>query len=231
MEVLLLLMSGFSISAFPFSFVSTAELTDAQGVHVTVQGPEAEEVLLAADPDRPQLWYMPVATCQRGLEQMVWYERVDNAEEEYTDRRTLCFGRLTNRGLQTPRLHEEPVPWGGPNNVVMRRSPYPPTWGGFNVHQLVYDGRQFRMLYWDQPPEGDAGAMLATSTDGIQWTKDPRGTVFTEHNDAFTLLKKNDGFLLYQTKLQDWPDKPVQDNLPHKRRVQSLRASKDLITW
>jgi len=89
------------------------------------------------------------------------------------------------------------------------------------------------MLYWDQPAEtGQAGAMLATSKDnGVTWEKDPVGAVFTEHNDAFTLLRTDDGHTLYQTMLEDWPDKPFQDNLPKKKRVQSIRHSKDLRTW
>jgi hypothetical protein len=36
---------------------------------------------------------------------------------------------------------------------------------------------------------------------------------------------------MYQTRLQDWPDKPFPDNLPTSRRVISLRRSDDLRNW
>jgi hypothetical protein len=72
--------------------------------------------------------------------------------------------------------------------------------------------------------------MLATSTDGIQWDK-RSGTVFTEFNDAFTLLPDDGHYLLYQTALEDWPDKPYPDNLDKKRRVLTLRRSADLKAW
>ena len=42
----------------------------------------------------------------------------------------------------------------------MTRSPHKPTWGGFNVFQIVAGRRRaWQMLYWDQPgPTGEAGA-------------------------------------------------------------------------
>jgi hypothetical protein len=118
--------------------------------------------------------------------------------------------------------------------VVLQRSPHKPTWGGFNVFQIVRGGDDgFHLLYWDQPPEGPAGAMLATSPDGIHWTKDDRGAVFTEHNDAYTLVRRGAGdeYLLYQTRLLPWPDKPFPDNLDKMRRVISVRRSQDLVSW
>lgn len=58
-----------------------------------------------------------------------------------------------------------------------------------------------------------------------------RGAVFTEHNDAFTMIMKDGACLLYQTALEDWPEKPYSDNLDKKRRVTTLRESKDFIQW
>jgi hypothetical protein len=133
-----------------------------------------------------------------------------------------------------PDLNLFPQSWEGPNNVVLQRSPHTPTWGGFNVFQMTGDAeRGYHQLYWDQPSEGEAGAMLASSTDGIHWKKDADRAVFTEHNDAYSLIERADenGHFLYQTRLQDWPEKPFRDNLPEKRRVISLRRSEDLQEW
>ena len=55
--------------------------------------------------------------------------------------------------------------------------------------------------------------------------------MFTEHNDAFTLLKRNGKFLLYQTMLEPWPDKPYPDNLDNFKRVLAIRHSDDLHSW
>ena len=80
--------------------------------------------------------------------------------------RTLCLGVLRQGKWTLPNLREEAVAWGGPNNVVMRRSSKKPTWGGFNVFQIVRSGGVYQALYWDQPKQGPAGALLATSRDG-----------------------------------------------------------------
>lgn len=212
-------------------FTSPDALEDATGVELRAQLPESSEALATPEPGA-SLWYMPVAAVPLDRGTGIYYQRVEKIQPEYLDQRVLCLGYYRDGQWTVPALREEPVPWGGPNNVVLRRSPYTPTWGGFNQHQVVRDGERFRMLYWDQPSEeGLAGGMLAESKDGIGWEKDPRGTVFTEHNDAFTLLRMGDRFLLYQTKLEDWPEKPYPDNLDKKRRVQSLRESKDLVEW
>lgn len=228
---LLLILAA--LSAPPtYVFLSADAVRSAEGVRIEPQLPKAGLTLIAKNPDRPKLWYAPVAARGNGSSVSIWYQRVDNDEAEYSDRRTLCLGELQNGTWTLPALHAEPPVWGGPNNVCMRRSPHKPTWGGFNVFQLVEFEGALRLLYWDQPDEtGQAGAMLARSVDGGRtWTKE-HGTVFTEHNDAFTLLKQGDTFLLYQTALEDWPDKPYPDNLDKKRRVQSLRVSPDLRTW
>jgi hypothetical protein len=214
----------------PLVFLEPGDIEQAQGVELLPRLPETKETLIAADPERPALWYAPVASRTADKAAFIWYQRVEKERANYSDQRTLCLGMLENGQWVIPSIHKGPAPWSGPNNIVMRRSPHTPTWGGFNVFQiLAYEG-QYHMVYWDQPEEGEAGAMHAVSPDGIHWDKSP-GTLFTEHNDAFTIVRAGDEFLMYQTKLIDWPDKPFTDNLPGKRRVQCLRVSKDLVEW
>jgi hypothetical protein len=215
----------------PVVFLSPDDLMEAQGVSVEAQLPQAGLALEAKDPQRPKLWYAPVAAEATARGARIWYQRVNSAEAEFSDQRVLCLGEIRNGAWNPRTLDPKPPAWGGVNNVCMRRSPYKPTWGGFNVFQIIRNGHEYRMLYWDQPNEtGQAGAMLAASKDGTRWQSDP-GTVFTEHNDAFTLLSCNGEYLVYQTALEDWPDKPYADNLDKKRRVISIRRSKDLRIW
>lgn len=213
------------------AFVSDADFLLGEGVEVRAQQPDGVQVLVA--PQRGGvMWYMPVAALPETKGVAIYYQRVEKTQPVYDDQRVLCLGYLQRGAWSIPSLHDATLPWGGANNVVMRRSPHRPTWGGFNQHQIVRQDGRYRMLYWDQPAEhGDAGAMLAMSDDGVTWQKDSRGTVFTEHNDAFTLLPLQDGYLLYQTMLEDWPEKPYPDNLDKFRRVISWRESKDLVTW
>lgn len=215
----------------PYAFLDPGKLSHAQGIELRAQLPQETETLIEPDASKPSLWYSPGGAAETNQGIMAWYQRVNKQEIEYSDQRTLCVLLYDGEKWRRPDIGETPPAWGGPDNVVLRRSPHTPTWGGFNVFQIVPQGDGFAALYWDQPETGDAGAMLAYSEDGLHWEKDPRGTVFTEHNDAFSLLAKDDGFYLYQTKLIDWPEKPVEDNLPGKRRVQSLRKSADLIHW
>ena len=213
------------------AFLFPDEPLDAEGVRLVAQVPESGPKLIAKDESRPKLWYAPVAA--RPVEDgvRIWYQRVDSGEAEYINQRTLCVGDLKGRSWSIPALTLEAPAWGGNNNVCMTRSPHKPTWGGFNVFQLVEHNNALHMLYWDQPDEdGLAGAMIATSSDGLAWEKQP-GAVFTEHNDAYSLMKHREEYWLYQTMLEDWPDKPYTDNLPEKRRVQSFRHSTDLKTW
>ncbi|HPO14655.1 MAG TPA: hypothetical protein PLI09_14535 [Candidatus Hydrogenedentes bacterium] len=224
-------MLALSSGALPMLFLGPGDLRETGGVTIEAQVPESMSVLITPDSSRPKLWPYPVAAFPEGEKIRVWYQRVDKGEAEYSDQRTLCLGELEGKGWSLPPLFPEEPAWKGPNNVVMRRSPYPPTWGGFNVFQLVREGGEYRMLYWDQPEKGEAGAMLAKSPDGVHWEKDPRGTVFTEHNDAFTLIKKDGEYFVYQTALEDWPEKPYADNLDKKRRVITLRKSTDAIQW
>lgn len=215
----------------PLVFLRPSDLSDAEGVRVEAQIPEPGPVLIPADADRTTLWYAPVAAraVPQGAE--IWYQRVEKGREVYSDQRVLCLGLFSGGAFTLPQIGAGEAPWGGPDNVVMRRSPHRPTWGGFNVFQLTRYKDQDHFLYWDQPAEeGQAGAMLAVSEDGRHWEKE-EGAVFTEHNDAYSLLKKEGKFLLYQTLLEDWPDKPYADNLDKFRRVQSLRESDDLRTW
>jgi hypothetical protein len=215
----------------PLVFLEPADIEQAQGVQIELRMPASKTTLIAADPERPSLWYVPVATHSVDDTTYIWYQRVEKELEDYSDQRTLCLGMLHEGQWAVPSLREEPAPWGGPNNIVMRRSPHEPTWGGFNVFQILPHDGPYHMVYWDQPAEGEAGAMHAVSPDGLHWTKEPPGTLFTEHNDAFTIIKAGDEFLMYQTLLEEWPDKPFADNLPGRRRVQALRTSKDLIHW
>ena len=213
-------------------FVSPDALVDPRGVSLTAQLPEPGLSLLAKDSQRPKLWYAPVGAESMRSGARIWYQRVNTAEAQFSDQRTLCLGEINEGVWNLCALNPEPPAWGGVNNVCMRRSLFKPTWGGFNAFQIAGSGRHYKMLYWDQPAEtGLAGAMLATSKDGKVWKKDPCGTVFTEHNDAFTLLEHKHEYLVYQTALEDWPDKPYLDNIAQKRRVITLRRSKDLRRW
>lgn len=219
------------MNGLPLDFLFPDDVQDAEGVALAAQRPATSTVLLPTDPERPLLWYMPAAALPGNGVVRVWYQRVEKSLEDYADQRVLCLGYYRDGRLDLPDLHPEPPAWGGPNNVVLRRSPHKPSWGGFNVFQIVPEGETLRLLYWDAPADGTAGAMLAESTDGLAWRKDPRGAVFTETNDAFTLMAGGDGYLLYQTKLEPWPDKPYVDNLGNWRRVQSIRRSPDLVSW
>jgi len=212
-------------------FLGPEDLSSAENVRVEAQVPSTHRTLVPKDPAQPGLWFSPAAAIPAAGETWIWYQRVNKAETEYADQRTLCLGILRDGAWTCPEVNPTPPARGGPNNVVLTRSPHPPTWGGFNVFQILKERQQYRMLYWDQPESGPAGGMLAASLDGVHWQKDPPAAVFTEHNDAFSLLKKDGKYLLYQTMLEDWPDKPYPDNLDKKRRVQSLRESYDLLTW
>jgi hypothetical protein len=208
------------------------QLVDAQDIRLEAQVPEPGMVLFEKDPERASLWYAPVASrmLDDGTVQL-WYQRVNKGEEDYFDQRALCLGEIRHGQWTLPELSPEPPVWGGPNNVCLRRSPHTPTWGGFNVFQIVEVDGVLQMLYWDQPPEsGEAGAMRATSTDGRTWEKQLQ-TVFTEHNDAYSLIHEKGEYILYQTALEPWPDKPYPDNLDKYKRVQSIRTSEDLNTW
>ena len=219
-------------NALPLVFLEPGDIEDAHNVRIEAQVATVGQVVQPKDPAKPTLWHWPIAVEQRDGRVRVWYQRVNKGEKEYADQRTLCLGIYTANGAwELPALSSAAPAWGGPNNVVMTRAPYKPTWGGFNVFQMTSTADGYRLLYWDQPEHGEAGAMLASSRDGEHWEKDPRGTVFTEHNDAFTLLKKDGAYLLFQTVLEDWPDKPFVDNLGKWRRVEALRESSDLVTW
>jgi len=198
-----------------------------------VFGAQERSVLLARDPGRPTLWYLPTDAVRAGDDIRIYYQRVEKGLPEATDQRVLCVGILRGDRLVLPDLKLLPAPWGGPANVVLQRSPYRPTWGGFNVFQIARPAPDtWRLLYWDQPAAGEAGALLAVSHDGIHWRKDEARALFAEHNDAFTLVRDEaDGpalrWRLYQTRLEDWADKPFPDNLPGKRRVICLRTRPD----
>ena len=219
-------------AATPVVFLSSEDLIASHGIKVEAQLPQPGMVLFAKDPDRPKLWYAPVAATADNDCARIWYQRVNSGEKDFSDQRTLCVGEIRDGVWRLVPTVAEPPVWGGVNNVCLRRSPFKPTWGGFNVFQMAKIDAGYKLLYWDQPDEkGQAGGMLGSSRDGIVWNKEPGGTVFTEFNDAFTLLADDGRFLLYQTALEDWPDKPYPDNLDKKRRILTIRRSSDLKTW
>ncbi|HOX38932.1 MAG TPA: hypothetical protein PL033_13155 [Candidatus Brocadiia bacterium] len=228
---LLLAASSVPLGGSEVNFLFPEELNDSRGIKIEPQQAEPGLTLLERDEKRPKLWFAPVASTEEKDGVRLWYQRVNNDETEWIDKRTLCVGKSSGQEFELLPLRVEPPAWGGINNVCMTRSPHTPTWGGFNVFQIIRVADGFRMLYWDQPEAaGQAGAMTAYSGDGLGWTKDP-GAVFTEHNDAFTLIECGGEYICYQTMLKDWPDKPCADNLPGKRRVQTVRLSKNLRTW
>lgn len=219
-------------TSFSLPFLLPEDLIQAEGVRLEAQVPEPGMQLIPKSPDRASLWYAPVAsrTLPDGAVQL-WYQRVDKGEAVYDDQRVLCVGEIRGGQWILPALQTESPAWGGVNNVCLRRSPYKPTWGGFNVFQLVDTGNRLELLYWDQPDEaGEAGVMRAVSPDGYRWEK-LRGTVFTEHNDAYTLLRVGERYMLYQTMLEPWPEKPYPDNLDKFKRVLCIRSSSDLQSW
>ena len=191
-------------------------------------------VLIPADPNNASFRCLPTDAVPTDDGILVYYLRTDN-NVKYAEQRIWCLGFLRKDEFVLPDLKLFPQSWAGPANVALTRSPHDPSWGGFNVFQVVSDLKGgYRLLYWDQPDEGKAGGMLASSPDGIHWTKDERKTaVFTETNDAYSLVAAADGsgYILYQTRLRDWPEKPFPDNLSAYRRVTSLRRSPDLVTW
>lgn len=227
------LVLGLAVDGSAMPFLLPGDLVNPAGIRLEAQLPHRTTVLIAKDTNHARLWYAPVAAEAAGSGARVWYQRVDSGEKDYADQRTLCVGVIKDSAWRPVPLDSTPPAWGGVNNVAMRRSPFKPTWGGFNVFQILRGraGEGYQMVYWDQPAaQGQAGGMLAHSVDGLKWEKTP-GTVFTEHNDAFSLTSDRDGYLLYQTCLEDWPNKPYPDNLDKYRRVQSVRRSKDLRTW
>jgi len=230
-------------AALPLYFMEPSDLHDASNVtfHVTSPGDRpAPTELLPRPKGKPECWYAPVATEEaREGAVRVWYQRIDLREPEFAKQRVLSLGEIRGSRFVLPDLKNGLSAWLEEPNVVMRRSPYKPTWGGFNVHQILEwpDGlnhdSHYVMLYWDQPSAGRAGGLLAVSQDGIDWKTITPSPVFTEHNDAFTLIWNAEAqeYWLYQTKLEDWPDKPYTDNLAKRRRVISLRRSPDLKSW
>lgn len=212
-------------------FVNPDAIEHATNAGIRPQAADRALTLIAPDPDKPELWYAPVGTFAAPNGVLIWYQHVNPDEAAFQDQRTLCLGVWKDGAWILPTIGPGEPSWGGPNNVVMRRSPKKPTWGGFNVFQIIWVKDHFEMLYWDQPQKGDAGLLRSTSLNGKDWTCPPERALFTEPNDAFTVLDKDGTYFLYQTMLEDWPEKPYEDNLPHKRRAISLRTSSDLESW
>jgi hypothetical protein len=220
------------MNTLPMQLLMPSDLVQASGVRLEAQIPQPGMVLLDKDPQRPLLWHAPSAsrTLQDGTVQL-WYQRVNMGETDYLDQRILCLGEIRDNRWTLPAIHREPPAWGGPNNIVLTRSPHTPTWGGFNVFQLIQVDEALSMLYWDQPDAaGKAGAMRAVSSDGKAWEKLP-GAVFTELNDAFCLVRIDHAYAAYQTAIEPWPDKPCPDNIGKLKRVITLRSSPDLQRW
>lgn len=221
-------------SSLPLLFCEESDISDAREVRFRVQPFSRTKYLLEADPQRPSLWFSPSDAIPSGEDYRIYYQRIDKTQKEYLDQRTWCLGILKPDGaFVLPELGLFPgTPLELPN-VVLQRSPHKPTWGGFNVFQTTGTPSGLGLLYWDQPSQGEAGGMIAESTDGIHWRKGADRAVFTEHNDAFSLVHNpsQEAYLLYQTRLEEWPDKPVADNIGPTKRIITLRKSKDLKTW
>ncbi len=215
-------------------FWEDSDIRDARDVRFRVQPFARTKYLLEADPQKPSLWFSPSDAIPSGEDYRIYYQRIDKTQREYTDQRAWCMGILKPDGtFVIPELGLFPASPPELPNVVLQRSPHKPTWGGFNVFQTVETPSGMSLLYWDQPSQGQAGGMIAESTDGIHWRKGEDRAVFTEHNDAFSLLhaSSRDEYLLYQTRLQEWPGKPVADNIGPSKRIITLRRSKDLMSW
>lgn len=230
-SVLFLYSSAYFGTDVVLPFVNPDTMEYTTNAAIAPQAPERTLPLIPPDPSKPKLWYAPVSTFAAPNGVLLWYQRVDVDEKNFQDQRTLCLGVWKDGTWFLPSIGMDEPSWGGPNNVVMRRSPKKPTWGGFNVFQIVWVKDHFEMLYWDQPEKGDAGLLRSTSLNGKDWTTPPEHALFTEPNDAFTVLEKDGTYLLYQTMLEGWPEKPYEDNLPQKRRIISLRTSSDLTSW
>jgi len=226
----------------PFYFLEQTDLSMASNIAFQVnsvaQQPPAP-IFWPTPKDKPECSYVPVSAEEQPGVVRIWYQRIDPSESEQVNQRVLCVGEMKEGVFVVPKLARTLSPWPSEPNVVMRRSPYRPTWGGFNVHQILArpqgqnQASPYAMVYWDQPLKGDAGALLAISQNGLDWTASSESALFTEHNDAFTLIWNDQTreYWLYQTKLEDWPDKPYPDNLAKWRRVISLRRSRDLKSW
>ena len=148
-------------SAVHLLFWQAQDVLDPEGVTFTAHSfpDDRIEVLLEADEDRPSLWYMPTAAIPTREGVRIYYQRVERDQEDWLQQRTLCMGILSAEGFERPDLGLFEQAWDGPRNVVLQRSPHTPTWGGFNVHQIVRDeSGGYVLLYWDQPAEGPAGA-------------------------------------------------------------------------
>lgn len=224
----------FRKSILPMFFWEEADIRDARDVRFRVQPFTRARYLLEADSQSPSLWYSPSDAIPAGEDYRIYYQRIEKTQKEYLDQRTWCLGILKPDGaFVLPALDLFPNLPANLSNVVLQRSPHKPTWGGFNVFQTTQTPDGLGLLYWDQPASGEAGAMIAQSTDGLHWRKGEDCAVFTEHNDAFSLVHdaSRNEYLLYQTRLVDWPGKPVSDNIGALRRILTLRRSQDLKQW
>ena len=221
-------------AALPMPMLQPSDLIGASGVQLEAQTPKQGMELYHKFP-ASSVWQTPMAsrTLDDGAVQ-IWYLRVDyDAATTYMNKLVLCLGEIRDGQWTLPAVSSTPPPWGGVNNIVMTRSPYPSSWGGFAPHQIVSGGGGLQMLYWDQPAsfQDPAGGLRAISSDGKTWSKIPN-TVFTDYNDNFTLRREGSVDNLYQEVLQPWPNKPYPDNLSQYKRVISLRTStNNLATW
>lgn len=208
-------------------FLQASDIVNPTGVQLNAQMPSTGPTFYDKTPDS-SVWQTPMASRQTDSNTVqIWYLRVDYGPSNPQDQLTLCLSEIDQGNWNLTQVSQTPAPWGGINNIVMRRSPFPSTWGGFAPHQIVEADNGLQMLFWDQPgPTGSAGAIRATSTNGTSWTKATK-TLFTDFNDNFTLRREGGTDYVYHEALQPWPDKPYPDNLPTYRRVISLRTSTD----
>jgi hypothetical protein len=67
--------------------------------------------LFAKDPERPKLWYAPVAAEAVGDCARIWYQRVNKDEQEFSDQRTLCIGEIRDGAWKLVPTSAEAPAW------------------------------------------------------------------------------------------------------------------------
>src|ERR1019366_6334331 len=87
---LLALTLALAANGAAMPFLLPEDLVDPQGIRLEAQLPQHTNVLIRKDTDRPKLWYAPVAAEAVNNGARLWYQRVNSAEKEYSDQRTLC---------------------------------------------------------------------------------------------------------------------------------------------
>ncbi len=217
---------AFSVG-LPFSFFSPLDLKDAEGVTIEAQRPETASLLIPADPAHAATSYLPFAALASPQGVLVWYLRSD------PERRAVCLGTIREGRWTVPALRQEPVPWGGPNNIAMLAAPFSRSDGNapLSAFQVVVKEGKLWALYWDRRSPGGEGAYAAVSDKGTDWSPVAENPVFSGGSGIFSLLAREEGYDVYQTVLVPWPDKPHPDLVGRQRRVIARRSSAHLLEW